>query len=1415
MSAEKCPFEIEPRKETASETYRKDRYVSFDVPIDPGDEDGLKASHEFRRLDSPDPEDVLVFIETLNSAIETLDVAEGVPRFRLVKSLLAGDPAKQWVIITNTIDVQDQENFVYCVEQLALAYMDREISIDTKEWLQQIKKPKSMSVQAFLAQLRHFNDLIDYMPLPFDGAEEEDRVPRFSDAELSIILRKACPKSWREAQVKANLKNLNLNEQANYYSSLKKMEDPRDTNRNGRDNNNKNVRGRNVRNNSNGKNNNNNKSNNRSNGKKYCSIHGNCNHSTKECDIIQREKSSYENKNQNNNNNNNNNRRNNNNRGYNVNNRNRSEENNQISDNNRRSQQRRSTHGSNNNNRNRTSSTTSSNESDNEEDFNMIEEVYFTEVETENALVSDTSTETRVQVTSSNNSPSLLLGLLDTGASGTYISANVLSKVKHTIEPISVPIRGRYSKVTASRLAKFDVKLPDFCNTKTISIRAYVDENPVGRHDIIFGTRVCQQLGLVFDFKHKLVTWDDISIPMKQRGSIDRESLNTIDNEDKDLPPFMQIATQRLTKGLSANTYDKHNYKEMVLRCHHLTTEQQHTLLDLFQPYAELFSGKIGMIPGPPVHLKLKPNAKPYYAKAYNIPHSIYSIARKEISDLEKAGVIQSNVQSPWGAPCMFRGKKDGGVRFLTDLRKLNASIERNPFPLPLIDECLWKIQGFTFATCFDLNRGYYHFLLDEYSQRLCGIVLPWGHAVYKRLPQGLMVSSDIFQRRMVQLFGHMEDVLVYIDNIILFTKKSFEHHLSRITMILSILKQNNLHVHVEQSFLASQSVDYLGYTLTTKGIMPQNKKILTILALAPPANHKQLRSFLGFINYYKKLWYHRSSILAPLTAISSSKVKFVWGPEQQKAFIQIRNTIARQVLLRYPDFTQPFDIYTDASNDQIGGVISQAGHPIAFYSRKLSKSQQNYTTMEKELLSIVETAEQHRNILLGFECRFYSDHKNLSFENFASERVRRWRLLLEEYNYTFSYFPGKDNVIADMISRYPMLPVSTQTVEELNTMDDDDMFPINFETIAKEQAMDMELNQQLQTKPFYKKKMFGNYELILRKDKIVLSNSTFDKVLQWYHTNLNHPGEQRTYLTLFGQYYVSNMEAKVRAYVKNCPICRQRKRPSKKYGLVPLPDKQYNAWQATQVDLFGPWSFVDINNNEHKFQAISIIDVATRWPELVPYDSKRSEDISMIFDRVWLCRYPRPEFVIYDNGSEFSAEFVELLQSYGIKNKPTTIKNPQANAFIERTHQVIANALRTMELEKRSIDDSSFAAICANVVFGMRATYHTELQATPAQIVFGRDMVINASYLADWKAIASRREQSVQRNNARENSQRVPHQYKCGDKVYIRVSNISRKLAVQEGPFEILKVNSNGTVSIRRSPIVRETIHIRRLHPA
>jgi len=131
-----------------------------------------------------------------------------------------------------------------------------------------------------------------------------------------------------------------------------------------------------------------------------------------------------------------------------------------------------------------------------------------------------------------------------------------------------------------------------------------------------------------------------------------------------------------------------------------------------------------------------------------------------------------------------------------------------------------------------------------------------------------------------------------------------------------------------------------------------------------------------------------------------------------QKAFQNVRNIIARQVLLHYPDFTLPFDIYTDASDYQLGGVITQNNWPIAFYSRKLTSAQRNYTTMEKELLSIVELAQEYRHMLLGMQCRFFCDHKKLGFTTFRSERVRRWLSTLEEFDYTFKYHPGKRMIL-------------------------------------------------------------------------------------------------------------------------------------------------------------------------------------------------------------------------------------------------------------------------------------------------------------------------------------------------------------------------------------------------------------------
>ena len=173
---------------------------------------------------------------------------------------------------------------------------------------------------------------------------------------------------------------------------------------------------------------------------------------------------------------------------------------------------------------------------------------------------------------------------------------------------------------------------------------------------------------------------------------------------------------------------------------------------------------------------------------------------------------------------------------------------------------------------------------------------------------------------------------------------------------------------------------------------------------IAEPKNRKELRRFIGLVNYYRDMWIRRSHILAPLSKLTSKTVKWKWTDVERKAFIDMKKAISKEALLVYPNFNKPFVIHTDASNFQLGGVISQDGKPIAFYSRKLNDAQTRYTTTEQELLSIVEILKEFRNILLGHKIIVHTDHKNLTCKNFNTDRVMRWRLILEEYGPELHY---------------------------------------------------------------------------------------------------------------------------------------------------------------------------------------------------------------------------------------------------------------------------------------------------------------------------------------------------------------------------------------------------------------------------
>ena len=177
------------------------------------------------------------------------------------------------------------------------------------------------------------------------------------------------------------------------------------------------------------------------------------------------------------------------------------------------------------------------------------------------------------------------------------------------------------------------------------------------------------------------------------------------------------------------------------------------------------------------------------------------------------------------------------------------------------------------------------------------------------------------------------------------------QDHLQKLEIVLQRLIQAGLKIHADKSFFGKTELDYLGYHITRNGISPISKKIEAIKNMKPPINRKELRKFIGVINFYRDMWIHRAEILSPLTSLTSTKLPWKWTATEHKSFITIKKILSSEVLLYYPNFSKPFIIHADASHNRLGSVISQHEHPIAFYSRKLSTAQTKYTTTEKELL--------------------------------------------------------------------------------------------------------------------------------------------------------------------------------------------------------------------------------------------------------------------------------------------------------------------------------------------------------------------------------------------------------------------------------------------------------------------------------
>ncbi len=1060
--------------------------------------------------------------------------------------------------------------------------------------------------------------------------------------------------------------------------------------------------------------------------------------------------------------------------------------------------------------------------------------------------------------------------LLDSGSSHSMASTRCTKGVKLTQLKKSRTFETAGGDFKTTSEATLNFNLSEFSESKLVNwtFSVFPDSEALG-YDMIIGRDLLENLGVIMDFKKSSVNWEGIEIPMKDFQRLkdlkmSHDEVNAILKGSVE-PLVTQEATERMVRILDSK-YEKANLSNVVASTTHLTDVEKRKLYNLLVKYEDLFDGTLGEWKTDPVDFELVDNAKPHSQRHYPVPHLYKETFRKELERLVKLGVLEPTQSSEWGSPTFIIPKKDNRIRFVSDFRRLNAKIKRKPYPLPRISDTLQQLEGFQYATSLDLNMGYYHIVLSPEAADMCTIITEFGKFKYKRLPMGVSCSPDIFQAKIYELLGDIEGTKAYIDDILVVKKGSFDEHLKQLDTIFQRCQKVGLKINAEKCRFGLNEIDYLGYMVTPEGVKPNPKKIKAIEAMKRPTTTTEVRRLIGMVQYYRDLWPRRSHILEPFTEISSGKKgkPITWTPKLEQAFNDVKAMISKETMLNYPDWSKPFVIHTDASDYQLGAVISQDKKPIAFFSRKLNKAQRNYTTTEKELLSIVECVKEFRNILFGYPITVFSDHKNLVHAATVSQsqRVMRWRMILEEFGPDIRHIAGVDNIVADAISRLPTTAtdqteqrteaqdlqdrMSVTKLESLVLEDDSEAFPLELSQVRRIQQQELnKRNSKLKrlvedNKSEYHIKTFENVELVLYKDKIYVPNKLRDKTINWYHHYLCHPGSDRLYHTLNRVCYWKGMAKACISHCQKCPICQRGKKRKRHYGHLPakVVEHEMVPWHTLHIDLIGPYSKTakqiqpdgSIQTKEFKLTCMTFVDPATGWFEITEVPSfdiddvkngiqtvidKTSARIGQLFNQTWLTRYPRPKKVVFDNGSEFKKDFIPLLRDFAIKPVPTTIKNPQSNSPVERIHQVIMNMLNTKELDSQPFDYiDPWGEILSSIAWAIRASYHSTHQATPAQMVFGRDMIFNLKSLINWKVVSARKQQIVDKANLRENSKRIDFDYEVGQKAYIVRDKPYRKLdGPKIGPFRITDVYTNGTVRIQKGN-VNERINIRRLEP-
>ena len=741
-------------------------------------------------------------------------------------------------------------------------------------------------------------------------------------------------------------------------------------------------------------------------------------------------------------------------------------------------------------------------------------------------------------------------------------------------------------------------------------------------------------------------------------------------------------------------------------------------------------SGKplVGCMEGPPAHIHLQSDATPYRCvTARRVPHHLFGKVREELGRMEDGGII-TKVKEPteWCSPMVPVLKPNGKVRICVDLKRLNASVKREAFQLPTIEDTLATLSNSTVFTTLDTANGFWQIPLSSDSAKLTTFITPFGRYHFNRLPFGITSAPEIFQARVSGLLDGLPGVSVYMDDIIVYGR-TMEEHDRHLAEVMRVLDAAHITLNKEKCRFRQSQVKFLGHLITNKGVLPNPAKISAITSLKPPKDVSDLRRLLGMFNFLARFIPNLSEVSSPLRTLLRDDTVWNWAEPQQEAFNRLKQLATEAPCLAFYDPSRPTVVSADASSYGLGAVLLQQHgtdyRAVAYASRSLTDTEREYAQIEKECLAVVWACERFHSFVYGCPSLVvHTDHKplipliNTRDLNRVPLRCQRLLMRLMAYNPTAVHIPGKNLVVADALSRSPEPCTETPSLDAEITINvaasiQSIVSSGKSREIASATAADPVLNRVLQyirtgwpssakgleqdiQSYYHERQLLSCVDgVVYHGPRIVIPPSMRSAVLASLHDG--HLGVSKCKARAKDSIWWSGLSKQIENMVATCPTCTKH-RTQHREPLKPVPRPAL------------PWSTIGCDLMEHRGKSyLVVVDYLSRYLDVIPMTSTTSARVIAHLHSLFAV-HGIPDTVVSDNGPQFgSAEFRSFATSYGFTHRTSSPQYPQSNGEAER-------AVRTAKglLEKNTS--------LADALLAYRATPLANGFA-PAQLLFGR----------------------------------------------------------------------------------------------